>query len=460
MRTMKSGALALAVGIMAVAGIPSSANAGSRELAPLKMKGNWEAGQIQEAESYAEGVVDKEMINRATVWLLQEARLTENVRTFIGVGGGYFFVYPRIIGRNPYSHTKRSAFGLTDAHVEITLPSGDSTDHLLMLRAGIFNYKYNPDAKNLGEYLYRTWTYPTIITTGGLNIMDNAFAQLSGIDLNTVTHGITNDLILSIQSDHAPIYGLSLTDIVSYKLGGLLDVGAGFMLDNFYGPDKSSITPKESEGSQYYTLSTGEKMAAKEYEDRLKAQLLPVGASIVDTNYYTYAGQKAMLRASIDIGNLLGVDELLKSPFRVYGEMAILGLKNYPTYYTKIKDRTVMMGGLDIPTFGVLDNAAVEVEYCSNPFPNSTQGPYGDGPAIPHLDDANDKFPNNVRKFSRDNFKWTVYAKRKIVDGLFLHAQVANDHLRMLDVYSTPDFNDFLINPTHWYWVFKLEYFI
>jgi hypothetical protein len=53
-----------------------------------------------------------------------------------------------------------------------------------------------------------------------------------------------------------------------------------------------------------------------------------------------------------------------------------------------------------------------------------------------------------------------AYAKRKIVAGLYIQAQVANDHLRMLDVYSTPDFTDFLNTPSHWYWVLKLEFFI
>ena len=72
---------------------------------------------------------------------------------YFGVGGAYFFVFPRNLGANPYVNTKRSAFGLTDAHGEFDLWKGADPSDGLHLKVGIFNYKYNEDAQNLGEYL-------------------------------------------------------------------------------------------------------------------------------------------------------------------------------------------------------------------------------------------------------------------------------------------------------------------
>lgn len=442
---------------------PSMADDSYPKLGSLHFNGNWEAGQIEQAFSDQENTeVDKELINRTTVWVMQSAELAENAKANLGVGGGYFFVYPRTLGLNPFTHTSRSGFGLYEANGEITFLRGDEDQYWLRIMAGIFNVKYNPEAKNLGEYMFRTWTYPTVITTGGLNLNGSAFAQLSGFKIDTRKGGFTNDAILSIQSGRAPATALSFTDIASYNIGGFLTLGAGFMFDSFYGADEEAITPTKQRANQYYTLSNGMEMAAVEYDDRLADSVptIPAGVVIVDTNYYTLAGQKAMARATLDLGSLFGEDFSSKSTFKLYGEAIVLGLKNYPTFYTDIKDRLVLMGGVELPAFGLLDMLSFEVERCTNPYPNTTRGANGNGLALPYFDAVLDNFPNRVREFHRDDIKWTFYAKKQLVKGMNIHFQAANDHLRMLDVYSTADMADFLLTPKHWYWVTRFEYSI
>jgi hypothetical protein len=83
---------------------------------PLKVFVNYEVGQIEEGHSFINGDIDREFINHASVWTLQEARLHENAAVNWGVGAAYFFVFPRNLGPNPYVHSKRSAAGLTEAH--------------------------------------------------------------------------------------------------------------------------------------------------------------------------------------------------------------------------------------------------------------------------------------------------------------------------------------------------------
>lgn len=95
-----------------------------------------------------------------------------------------------------------------------------------------------------------------------------------------------------------------------------------------------------------------------------------------------------------------------------------------------------------------------------NSYPNTTRGANGNELALPYFDAVLDKFPNGVREYHRDDIKWTLYAKKEIVKGMNIHFQAANDHLRMLDVYSTADMADFLITPKHWYWVTRFEYSI
>lgn len=420
-------------------------------LGPMHIFAGYEVGQIEGGTSNDGNRLDRELINHAAVWTLQEATLSENARARFGVGGAYFFVLPRNLGANAYVHSKRSAFGITEASGEFDLMEHDADEHLLRLKVGVFGYKYNPDAKNLGEYMFRTWTYPNVITTGGLEFINSAGTQLSGLSASTKVGGLKNDLILSIESDHVPIFGLNLTDIVSYETG-IFSVGAGFMFNNFYNPDEGQVSPKDDPRNTYYTLADGREVSNDRYTYEFSNGLNP--AAPTDTGYYTFAGQKVMVRASASLGKLIG-GPIAPHELKVYGEAILLGIKDYPTYYENIEDRMVYMGGVNLPAFGLLNMLSVEVEYAPNPFENSTEGPLGQKTAIPLVGESN---WSSYHTFNKDDVKWTVVARKDLYKGVSLYAQAANDHIRMLDQFSTPDFREFMVKKQDWYWAFKLAF--
>ena len=419
-------------------------------LGPLHTFVNYEIGQIESGTNNENRRMDRELISHAAVWTLQEATLSENARVRFGVGGAYFFVLPRNLGNNAYVHSKRSAFGITEAHGEFDLLDHNEDEHLLRLKAGVFGYKYNPDAKNLGEYMFRTWSYPNVINTGGLEYVNSAAAQLQGFSASTKVGGFNNDLILSVESDHVPIFGLNLTDIVTYDFGGIFQVGAGFMFNNFYNPDETQVTPKDDLSNAYYTLADGRELSNDRYQYELSNGLNPAAPS--DTSYYTFAGQKVMVRGSVSLGKLIG-GPIAPHELKLYGEAIILGLKDYPTYYEKLSDRVVYMGGVNLPAFGLLDMLSVEVEYAPNPFENSTEGPLIHKSAVPKVGDW-----GSYKPFKEDNVKWTVIARKDVYKGFSIYAQAANDHIRMLDQFSTADFREFLQEKNDWYWAIKMAY--
>jgi hypothetical protein len=115
------------------------------------------------------------------------------------------------------------------------------------------------------------------------------------------------------------------------------------------------------------------------------------------------------------------------------------------------------MAGINLPAFRLLDLLSLEVEHCANPFANSTRGPLGEGMAAPHVEMPPSGFPN-PKAITGDDWKWALYARKDVLPGFAVHLQAANDHMKMLDVYSTPDFYDFLTRPSHWYWVVNLSY--
>jgi hypothetical protein len=79
---------------------------------------------------------------------------------------------------------------------------------------------------------------------------------------------------------------------------------------------------------------------------------------------------------NLDFNALLGMDKTKTGDFNLYGEVAQLGLKNYPIFYTQFAQRLPIMLGLSIPTFGICDHLSLEAEYLKNPNAESIASTY------------------------------------------------------------------------------------
>ncbi|MDZ7262100.1 MAG: hypothetical protein ONB05_08355 [candidate division KSB1 bacterium] len=86
--------------------------------------------------------------------------------------------------------------------------------------------------------------------------------------------------------------------------------------------------------------------------DTVKASDGITDSVVADTNgYYTFGGTKVMARIAFDPKPLLPWNFFGRRDVRIYGEMAVLGIKNYPRYYEKITERMPVMLGFNIPAF-------------------------------------------------------------------------------------------------------------
>ncbi len=422
------------------------------KLEPMHAFSAWEVGKVEQYQPDAAGgqVAGKykQLIDHAAVWLLEEAHLSSNAKVFLGVGGAYFFILPS--PGNQYSFGQRSGFGLTDAHGEFEFwkqGEGDR-DHGLRLKLGVFPFKYNSDAKNLGEYMFRTYTYPTVIFTGGLTLINSAMAQLNGLDANTKIGGFENDVMLTVKTDQIPTAALSLTDIVSYSFKNVLTLGAGLMYDNFYDPtglEKGDYAGGHAVGEgAYFTMKDG--------SIAYPSNTPPDPTLIADTSYYTFTGEKAMARAALDFGKLLPENSLLSpGDLRVYGEAILMGIKNYPGYFNKMSNRFAYMAGINLPTFRLIDVLSFEYEYCKNPYKNSQGVP---ARSLVPTPEPSGEITNG------DNLKWTLYAKKDIYRSFSISAQAASDHLRLVDYFGHTNDEDVMQHKNDWYWAVQLGYSI
>lgn len=337
--------------------------------------------------------------------------------------------------------------------------SGSFGEHKMSLTLGSFPYDYNPDVKNLGLYLLRGLVYPGIVISGFETKHVLPIASIFGGLFRYEYRGLRNDLILNSETENKPYFDFSLADVASYKIAPGLEVGAGV---NFYRflPQNSKVTSpdkscKDEPHSYFHDAADPEACFSIDTVSFDSAS----NTAVLDTITGSMAGTKVMGRFRLDPkqwfgwGQPFGAEDLV-----IYGEAAILGLKDQGKYYNDITRRIPVMLGLNLPAFGFLDNLSLEVEY----YGSRNYSDYGKSESyaswLPRVVfDQNGKALENVR----DDWKWSLYGSRVIMGHLKLSAQVADDHLRTGGVLATgkATWAEALSTPADWYWMCKLAYF-
>jgi hypothetical protein len=345
------------------------------------------------------------------------------------------------------------------SRAEFTHFFGHSTENpLVTLSAGYFPFKYNKDVRNLGEYLFRSGAYPQFI----LNSIDFPLARLMGIHATfsgeSIYSGSDKDatigqsLLRNLKVDgilYSNLQWYALGDwnaaiIMSEKLAGCVELGLGATFNSILSVDSTLTTPHDPATLYHitYNETTGKG----------------------DSSFYTFRGAKLMARASIDLKKLLSSDLFGKEDLRIYGEAAILGLKDYPQNfrggirYDSIKNRVPVMGGINLPACNVLDVLSIEVEYFDNPYPNDIGAITQQGLPIPGpvTENGGADF-RSMGIYKNDKYKWSIYASKTIAGYYTIMAQVASDHLRPRAVNDqNVDFEETLHATNQWYYMLKL----
>ena len=440
--------------------------------------------------------VQSEWVDHFGAWVSQTITVDQRFHVTGGLGGIFQFRKPEIVNGG-FPGSQRKAFFIGPSVSEVGYNFGDVDKPYLKVNMGLFPYKYNPDAANLGEYLFRTVAYPNVIMTGGYAIANSASAYLQGAK-GSWSHGNFNvDLMLLTETTLAPLYDGSLAAIGSYHTtGGLLDIGAGVNFKRLL-PVYPERTARENKANGYFHLhgqplssnfnlysnrktfwQTKLKSATTAADSATFNQQVALNDSLAtfveniekmpdatrpQIHYYTASGTILMVRASLDFKKLLPSGRMGPEDLKVFAEAALLGVKDYPVFYTDKTRRMPVMAGINLPAFRLLDLLSVQVEYFNSPYVNSTWPIGSDGNNIPFLPDPSDKIVSG-RDFydiaSKDNVKWSVLMKRQIHRNVSLFGQVASDHLRIADAasYYGPQLNpnEVTLRKSDWYWMLQL----
>jgi hypothetical protein len=197
-----------------------------------------------------------------------------------------------------------------------------------------------------------------------------------------------------------------------------------------------------------------------------------------DTGYYTFKGAKLMGRATIDpvfflrgkegfIGDFFG-----NEGFKFYTEIAFIGLKDYPAQadsingftvnpygYDDLKRKRPVLLGFNIPLWKIADICAIEFEHLDSPYPNSYEKVIKGGLPHPVIVDSNEVY-YTPSVYSKNNWKFCVYAKKYFGDNFGIILQISRDHLgwNTFADWQNDDFQEAFIKWDEWAWFFKTEF--
>lgn len=427
-----------------------------------------------------------------------DAHVNSRLDIFLTSGVGVTFnTQKQNMIANPDDFANAPSYGFVMDRAEMVIHcSHDPSAQLLDIGIGLWNEKYNQESRNLGEYLFRSGAYPGYIYQTGF---DESFFNLAGIHLTSNLFGMwRNELMLTSEIHTAPFNDFSLaylTDVSLFKK--VFNAGAGIQFFRCFSADPDQTSPKA-----LYKGGVIEPNPAPNYYlgDSLGVDLL--GSTFYDTNYYTFAGTKLMGKLAFDPKPLLGFDIFGPEDLKLYSEVAILGLKNYPlsplrnnpstgqdfgpdtsyrangSYriinkygFDDLMQKMPIMFGFNVPAFKLLDILSVEFEYYGKkyvnavPIPLGTRG-HGSYNAVPSLptplaQGGLSEYDSLIyEKAGAVNWKWSVYAKKTLFNNFTITAQAARDHIlntvRGLSMQEV-DNEEALVKKNQWYWMLKFS---
>ncbi len=398
----------------------------------------FQIGQLEQTFNQSLSLPDKTWDQRCDLRLNLNATVQDHLRIIVGAEAAMVTQVQPPIGNQSTGTTSSSSYAFPREGQGIYSFGDDPENSFLQIALGYFPFKYNPQASNMGEYLFRTGTYPPFL----INDFGDCEARLLGLRVSSNLFGkLRLDALFTSETYYNPLGDYSLSLLAGFKPNRIIDVGAGVSWNRLIALDPQATT------SGIVYASDG---------------ITPVMEN-GDTLRYTFQGTKLMARVSFDPKQLFPegfLDFLGKEDGKLYGETAILGLKDYGSYYNDIMKRWPAMVGFNIPTtkWG-LDVLSLELEYFAFNYDQFTFPP-GSTPTD----------GLNADKYLSDNFfHWSLFATKTVVGGLSIKGLIGKDHYRNTGstspwagvdnpVSSSSDGGELLVAHGDWHYTLRVMY--
>jgi hypothetical protein len=134
------------------------------KISPISIKAYMDFGHLVSGYSSADEIsLDMYPLSRGNVTFTQHATIGESFDVAVGITGLIWWPYSSEVFQQPNQRVMRVKPMVPLARAKWKFGDKDGMNGHIQL--GTFPYKYNFEAKNLGEYLYRSGTYPGYLWT-------------------------------------------------------------------------------------------------------------------------------------------------------------------------------------------------------------------------------------------------------------------------------------------------------
>jgi hypothetical protein len=334
--------------------------------------------------------------------------------------------------------------GIQDAEGIYTMGGNDSRTFPFQIGVGMFPYKYNPDVRNLGEYLFRASAYPVYF----VNWYDAAFYRMTGLRASTRPFDwFKFDALLFSERYQIPLRDFSLAGVATFNIGKFMELGCGIDLSRIFSVNNSYTSPGYSSNADINCYS----------KDSVGVDSLTGQTVYGNQKVYSFQSTKIELRLSFDVKSFIPLEIFGKEDLKLYGEYAILGLQNYathnvsyPAFYDTLSQRSPVMVGFNIPAFRILDVLSFELEYLKTPYLPTSYNVFQDQSPVPQT--------LAEKNLSMADTKWSLYAK-KTLGAFAVIGQIARDHFQPNNNQLTAvERADVLLASQDWWWSMKVQY--
>jgi hypothetical protein len=155
--------------------------------------------------------------------------IESRLRLTVGVGGLFWQPFPTAPNEF-WKNNLQFGPGITEASSEFYFRPQIS------LEGGYFPFKYDHASMNLGEYLLRSESYPTYLSTGGWSWVDSAVTKVLGLRLRADSwEGVFHhELGLFWEYQDPPLFDLTPAYVFAWKPVKGIEVGGGAALRRWF----------------------------------------------------------------------------------------------------------------------------------------------------------------------------------------------------------------------------------
>ena len=428
----------------------------SRKIESLDLSGNW----LQSAGAQFTAIAD----------------LGSNLEGAFGFGA---IRATQSLGQGQFSYLAISLFQNFITQARLTYFQGDRDAPWLSISMGNFHYNYNPDVKNLGAYLLRGPVYPGILSSGFQHAsIDSTRSNILGLRLHHAMGIFSHDVIIKNEFDIPPTLDWSVAYVAKLKLGSF-EFGGGANFYRAIAYNKELETPGHLPDSllfgakRFRFIDLGDSISSDTVTDAFGNTTITVNYK--DSVFYTHQGIKLMAMFSLDLKPLFNSSSKNPDDLKLYGEGAVIGLKNYGKAYNDIARRIPLMVGFNFPTFGWFDHVSLEFEYYRSLYRpdlanvgnvdiiadwTREERPQPSPKPVTYADYGIDPLGNwikpngidtvmnvlgttmDVEHLTQDDLKWSVFIDKTVQKHLIFTAQIASDHYRPRSVATGLIFGD------------------